>query len=243
MKITLWTACLLSSVAAYPSVQERQTEDHSWRAPSATDRRAPCPMLNTLANHGYLPRNGADISMDILVAGLKAGVNLGADATKLVGATALKGSTTGNASTFHLTDLNKHGLIEHDGSLSRADIFSGDNHSFNATIWASTASHFTSPTISLATAAKARKARLAAAQAANPQFNMSDGDKQASMIETALYLNVMSNETGVTAVTAWVQKLFTQERLPIEEGWKRPKGEIGVPTILGLVGLIGVAGI
>lgn len=66
-------------------------------------------MLNTLANHGYLPRDGSDISMDVLVAGLKAGVNLGADATKLVGATALKGSTTGNASTFHLTDLRKHG--------------------------------------------------------------------------------------------------------------------------------------
>lgn len=134
-------------------------------------------------------------------------------------------------------------MIEHDGSLSRADIFTGDNYSFNSTIWAQTASHFTSPTISLSTAAKARNARLAAVQAENPQFNMTDGDRQASMIETALYLNVMSNETGVTAVTDWVQKLFTQERLPIEEGWKRPKGEIGVPTILGLIGLIGVAGL
>jgi hypothetical protein len=70
-------------------------------------------MLNSLANHGYLPRDGSDISMDMLVAGLKAGVNLGADATKLVGATALKGSTTGNASTFHLTDVNKHGRKIH----------------------------------------------------------------------------------------------------------------------------------
>jgi hypothetical protein len=70
-------------------------------------------MLNSLANHGYLPRDGSDISMDVLVAGLKAGVNLGADATKLVGATALKGSTTGNASTFHLTDLYKHGCKTH----------------------------------------------------------------------------------------------------------------------------------
>ncbi|KAJ4353497.1 uncharacterized protein N0V89_005227 [Didymosphaeria variabile] len=176
--------------------------------------------------------------MEVLVAGLKNGVNLGADATKLVGATALQGSTTGNASTFHLTDLNKHGLIEHDGSLSRNDIFFGDNHSFNKTIWAQTASHFTKATIDLGTVAKARKDRLAAAKAANPQY---EGDEQASFIESALYLNVMSNETGVTAVTKWVKTLFQEERLPIEQGWKRPKGEITVATILGLVGLLGVA--
>jgi hypothetical protein len=134
-------------------------------------------------------------------------------------------------------------VIEHDGSLSRADTFFGDNHSFNASIWAQTASHFTKSTIDLRTAAKARKARLAAAKAENPEFNMSDGDVQASFIETALYLNVMSNETGVTAVTEWVQILFQEERLPIEAGWKRPKGEIGVATILGLIGLLGAAGI
>ncbi|KAF9730992.1 hypothetical protein PMIN02_008527 [Paraphaeosphaeria minitans] len=236
MKIAVWTACLLSSVAAYPSVQEHQSNDYPWRAPKATDRRSPCPMLNTLANHGYLPRNGANISMEILIAGLKTSVNLGADATEVVGAAALKGSTTGNASTFHLTDLDKHGLIEHDGSLSRADIYFGDNHSFNATIWAQTASHFTSPIISLATAAKAHKARLAAAQIENPQFNMSASDVQASMIETALYLSVLSNDTGATAVSAWVQKVFTEEKLPIKEGWKRPEGEISVSTLTALVG-------
>lgn len=70
---------------------------------------------------------------------------------------------------------------------------------------------------------------------------MSSGDVQASFIETALYLNVMSNETGLTAVTEWVKVLFQEERLPVEEGWKRPKGEIGVPTILGLIGMLGVA--
>ena len=134
-------------------------------------------------------------------------------------------------------------MIEHDGSLSRNDIFFGDNHSFNKTIWAQTASHFTKATIDLGTAAKARKDRLAAAKAANPQFNMSSGDVQASYIESALYLNVMSNETGTTAVTQWVKTLFQEERLPIEQGWKRPKGEITVATILGLVGLLGVASV
>ncbi|KAJ3740778.1 Chloroperoxidase [Lentinula detonsa] len=34
---------------------------HQWQAPSPTDSRGPCPGLNTLANHGFLPRNGSNI--------------------------------------------------------------------------------------------------------------------------------------------------------------------------------------
>ena len=42
----------------------------TWRAPSADDERAPCPMLNTLANHGFLPHNGRDITRDVFLKGL-----------------------------------------------------------------------------------------------------------------------------------------------------------------------------
>ncbi|RIB25458.1 Chloroperoxidase [Gigaspora rosea] len=33
-----------------------------WQAPGPNDKRSPCPFLNTLANHGYLPRSGENIS-------------------------------------------------------------------------------------------------------------------------------------------------------------------------------------
>ncbi|KAB5585891.1 hypothetical protein GE09DRAFT_944315 [Coniochaeta sp. 2T2.1] len=32
--------------------------DYPFKAPNPTDQRGPCPGLNTLANHGYIPRNG-----------------------------------------------------------------------------------------------------------------------------------------------------------------------------------------
>lgn len=137
-------------------------------------------------------------------------------------------------------------VIEHDGSLSRADTFTGDNHSFNKTIWKQVSSHFTAPTVSVSTAATARKTRLAAAQAENPQWNFSSTDAQNSMIETALYLSVMSNGTlangsNITGVRKWIDVLFTKERLPIQEGWTRPAAEISTGTILQLVGLISAA--
>ena len=38
------------------------TGKYSWVAPASSDQRGPCPGLNALANHGYLPHNGvADI--------------------------------------------------------------------------------------------------------------------------------------------------------------------------------------
>ena len=34
------------------------TGEHTWKAPGKNDQRGPCPGLNALANHGYLPHNG-----------------------------------------------------------------------------------------------------------------------------------------------------------------------------------------
>ncbi len=46
-----------------PTSQQVSTAGvYSWIAPGAGDQRGPCPGLNALANHGYLPHNGiADI--------------------------------------------------------------------------------------------------------------------------------------------------------------------------------------
>ena len=66
-------------------------------------------MLNALANHGYLSRDGRNISLAHLVSGLQESINLAPDATIFAGLIGLKASTTGNASTLHLDDLAKHG--------------------------------------------------------------------------------------------------------------------------------------
>jgi hypothetical protein len=63
-------------------------------------------MVNSLANHGYLPRDGLNISLDDLIVAFADAVNLDPAATTLVGVKAL---TTGNNVTFNLDDLKKHG--------------------------------------------------------------------------------------------------------------------------------------
>ncbi|KAK3328253.1 Chloroperoxidase [Cercophora scortea] len=212
----------------------KDAADHSWQKPSPTDRRSPCPMVNALANHGYLPRDGKSVSLARLIVGCKEGINLAADATILVGLKALQTSTTGNPLTFNLDDLSKHGVIEHDGSLSRNDVASGDNHTFAPEIWATVAAHFTEDTISIETAAQARKDRLAAAPKLNPAFSMSDDDKRFSFIETSLYLRVFGHGTDGHAKTQWVRTLFEHERLPFEEGFTRSKTPLTVLELLDL---------
>lgn len=95
---------------------------------------------------------------------------------------------------------------EHDGSLSRNDLFFGDNHSFNEKIWNITSAHFRDDTISLATAGRARKDRYAAAEALNPEFTPSI---VSSLGETALYLKAMQGQDNETK-TEYVQILFRE---------------------------------
>ncbi|KAJ0115853.1 hypothetical protein J7T55_004022 [Diaporthe amygdali] len=206
--------------------------NYAWQAPSSTDRRSPCPMVNTLANHGYLPRDGLNITLEDLLTGFTNGINLDPTATLLVGVKALETSTTGTNSSFNLDDLSRHGIIEHDGSLSRADIYFGDNHSFNSTIWETVASYFTEDTIDVKTAARARAARLAADAKENPEFNMTSSAVNFSLIESALYLSVFNNGSSSTAVTEWVKVMFQHERLPFEEGYTRPESIVSTAGIL-----------
>ncbi len=97
-------------------------------------------------------------------------------------------------------------LSEHDGSLSRSDLYLGDNHSFNKEIWDSVAVHFHDKTISIQDAAGARKDRFAAAKAINERFM--DATFQ-SMGESALYLRAMRGQAKKTK-TKYVQILFRE---------------------------------
>jgi hypothetical protein len=50
---------------------KRRSDDHSFKAPASGDVRAPCPFLNMLANHGYLPRDGKGITEEVLSTNIK----------------------------------------------------------------------------------------------------------------------------------------------------------------------------
>ncbi|CAE7194154.1 hypothetical protein P3342_009585 [Pyrenophora teres f. teres] len=57
--------------------------NYPFQAPGPTDQRGPCPGLNTLANHGYIPRNGI-ATIGQIQAGTQALFNMGADLSALL---------------------------------------------------------------------------------------------------------------------------------------------------------------
>ncbi|KAF5361267.1 hypothetical protein D9758_010257 [Tetrapyrgos nigripes] len=201
-------------------------DDHEFQAPGPNDARGPCPGLNTLANHGYLPRDGTNITIPIVLQAVLDGFNVGPDVVMLAAKGALIAAETPDF--FNLTEIALHETFEHDISLSREDFHvdpNNDNIHFNETVFTTLANSNSGVGYYNATSAgEVQKERQAIQNAANAQLiNNVKGFKIRSR-ESSLYIAVMGNATaglGTKAPKNYVQIFFREERLPIAEGWKK----------------------
>ncbi|KAI0265962.1 Chloroperoxidase [Gloeopeniophorella convolvens] len=106
---------------------------HPYIAPKDSDDRSPCPALNTLANHGYMyvlpslqPRRPQDIRLLREAFGLSLPL---ATFLTLGGFALLHQHETGARLTeIRLSDLARHGRIEHDQSLAHDDTLPGEKY-------------------------------------------------------------------------------------------------------------------
>ncbi len=186
---------------------------------NCTVGRSPCPGLNALANHGWLPRSGKNIDLAAIHAALVGPFNFAPTTFDDVVAAvnAFNITTTGNSSTFNLVDLAAHDTVEFDGSLSRNDIYFGDNLHLDHAIWATMAERYglyqtgkcpMDKYLTLETAAKARIARVEDAMRVNPTFNASVAEKNGSPGTTALFLTTLWDSAVGAAPKAWVRAFF-----------------------------------
>lgn len=119
-----------------------------------------------MANQGYIPRDGRNIDPVQLAEAMLEVMNLQIAPFQSEIDTTLAHSTTGNSSTFNLEDSNVHNDIEIDGSLSRKDLYFGDNIHFDQAIWDQSSSKFEGDIITIRTAAESRRYRTQMAEAA-----------------------------------------------------------------------------
>ncbi|KAK6580916.1 hypothetical protein PZA11_006404 [Diplocarpon coronariae] len=167
-----------------------------WEPAGKTDVRSPCPMINALANHSILPHDGKNITKPMMTDILTKSINLGSGIATVFAAAALKANPTPGAVSFNLDQLAKHGLIEHDVSLSRNDIAFGDNFSFDQSVWGEVmASYGEATETSFESASKARYERMVKAKK-----NHADAGKVF--------------EYGVK------EFVLKEERVPFKEGWR-----------------------
>ncbi|KAJ4416148.1 hypothetical protein N0V82_006908 [Gnomoniopsis sp. IMI 355080] len=186
------------------------SETYEWQAPTEFDSRAPCPMLNTLANHGYLPRNGLNFTLAQLQDAFTTAINLAPDFSVGPWDTGIQASTTGVNGTLNLHDLVKHDLIEHDASLSRLDTYFGNANDFNDGVWAQVNASYGIDTVTVDQVAASRVAREAVCAAENPEYNLTSAGSAAGWGEAALFLVVMGNKTTGNASREYVEIFFRE---------------------------------
>ncbi|RFU75033.1 chloroperoxidase [Trichoderma arundinaceum] len=222
MRSLFFTIVLCGFATGLPNYPIR---GHEWHPAGKGDSRSPCPGLNVLANHGWLPRSGKNIDLPTLQAAVSGAYNYAPDTFDVVfkQAQACNLSTTGNYSTFHLADLAKHDCTEFDGSLSRNDFYFGNSLDFDPKIWATMSKRLDldnvgrspkSKYVTVEQAAKARAARVEDAMRVNPTFNASALEMLGSPGTTALYLVTLWDDTVGAAPKEWIKSFFELERLP-----------------------------
>ncbi|KAK8055191.1 Cloroperoxidase [Apiospora rasikravindrae] len=230
--IAILAAAAVSSAGA-------ATPGNEWSPPGPGNVRGPCPGLNTLANHGFLPRDGRDIDADTLSNALKTGLNADSRLAGAFFASAIPTNPAPNATTFSLSDLTRHNILEHDGSLSRQDAHFARADLLDPTIWAETQSHFPDPVVSLAQAARARQARIDASNRTNPDFALSDVLRTNSLLETAIYLIAFGDREAATIPKETLVYFFENERFP--PGWERADKAITLDELTQMAGRVAKA--
>jgi hypothetical protein len=150
---------LLGAVTAMPqysdvTVEARRrdygVEPEFYRAPGPNDSRGPCPALNTLANHGFLNRDGQNLRRADIITAIQDGFGIAESgiATGLLNYFTVceyvnNGRSCGDVAT-NLTLLAEPHALEHDHSFSRQDYKPNylssftqhsDNQNMNVTIF------------------------------------------------------------------------------------------------------------
>ncbi|KAF8153436.1 aromatic peroxygenase precursor [Crassisporium funariophilum] len=163
---------------------------HPWMPLRRGDMRGPCPGLNTLASHGWLPRNGIATPAQIVNA-VQEGFNM--DNSLAVFVTYAAFLVDGNVVTNKMSiggksaltgpdppapaivgGLNTHAVFEGDASMTRGDAFLGNNHDFNETLFAKFvdfSNRFGGGKYNLTVAGELRFQRIQDSIATNPNFS------------------------------------------------------------------------
>ncbi|KAF4773533.1 hypothetical protein HER10_EVM0001341 [Colletotrichum scovillei] len=124
---------LLGAVAqgALNPANKRPEPGYDFIAPGPNDSRGPCPGLNLLANHGYLPRDG-HVNLGQVIEATARGFNMGPDLSTILGVFAVLTDGDIVTESFYLGSgpgnvggLNRHSTVEADISPNREDFYNG----------------------------------------------------------------------------------------------------------------------
>ncbi|KAL4879238.1 Chloroperoxidase [Aspergillus karnatakaensis] len=216
-------------------------DPHAWRPAGLEDTRGPCPLLNTLANHNYIPRNGRDITHDDMISALTNALNLNGTLAEAMAGQALSANPDPNAETFSLEDLSQHNVVEHDASLTRGDAYFGNAVRFSPSAFAQTKKYWTGSTVTTTMLANSKIARQLDSKAFNPEYTYPESVDTASLSEIGGPILVFGDIEKGTIDRDVIENFIVNERLPTETGWTRSADAIGPEEAAKVGGMIAEA--
>ncbi|KAI5919028.1 Chloroperoxidase [Camillea tinctor] len=223
---------LLSISTALASPHYARGSIEGWAPAGPNDFRGPCPMMNTLANHGFLPHDGKGLTKEVVVKGLKDGLNFNETLGGIMFDQAIIANPEPNATFFTLDNLNRHNVLEHDASMSRSDAFFGNNHIFNQTIFDTTKVYWTDETLSAEMLANGKLFRQIESRSTNPEYTFTATTEAFSLGEVAAPIIVFGEIEGGTVNRSFVEYFFQNERLPAELGWVKKSSPVTIDQII-----------
>ncbi|KAI1123098.1 Cloroperoxidase [Nemania abortiva] len=195
--------------------------EHAWAPAGPGDFRGPCPMMNTLANHGFIQRDGRNMTRENVVKGLGEGLNFDPSLANVMFDQAIIANPEPNATFFTLDQLNVHNLLEHDASLSRSDAYFGNNHIFNQTVFEETKKYWQGGIIDINMLANSKVARQLTSKAFNPTYRFTLITEEFSLGEVVAPIIAFGDLNTLTVNRTLVEYFFENERLPTALGWSK----------------------
>lgn len=165
-------------------------------------------MMNTLANHGFLNHDGRNLTRDVVVNGLKDGINFDPALGEIMFEQALIANPEPNATFFTLDQLNVHNLLEHDGSLSRSDAYFGNNHIFNETVFAESMTFWNGDILDANALAMSKIGRQASSKAKNPTYRFTSTVENFSLGEISAPIIAFGDLATSTVNRSLVEYFF-----------------------------------
>ncbi|KAJ7846301.1 Chloroperoxidase [Mycena leptocephala] len=211
---------------------------HPFIAPGPNDQRGPCPGMNTLANHGYIPRNGIATFEQITVAMVEAfnlEINFGAF---LVAANMLlrgnpfvnKISIGGTSPLVPPLPGNIGSKVTGgDASITRADVHIGDNRNFQDILYdldllylgkfGDNGPDGNNTVFNVPTIIAIKQHNIQMNQAADPEFHFTPTRFAASFTEISFLLDIFANGTTKQASISTIGSFLRNQSFP--QNWHR----------------------
>lgn len=221
-----------------------EDDKHPYIKPGPGDKRGPCPGLNTIANHGYIPRNGVVDPIQLLV-GTFEGLNLSPDLAAILAIISFVGQgdllqmKLSIGSRYGLGDgLNHHGILEGDASVTRQDNYFGNSWDAQpnlVTQFINETNTYGKGNVDIFSLAHSRRRAWDFSRENNPVFDFNPWRMLVAYAESGFVHEVLRG-SYVNFNESMIRSWFLEERFPA--GWSKRLIPFSTPEILAWAAVI-----